>query len=323
MYKLICATVASVGLVTSASNAFAADDAYPSRPVKIVVGFQPGGPTDVVARLVARALQEELKGSFVVDNKPGATSNIASEQVAAAKPDGYTLLFAASPLVMNKFTHPQQKFDPVTSFEAISKISSAPGVLAATNKLPVKDYQQFEALAKKEPGTLNYGSTGNGGTQHMAMMRLQGLRGIELTHIPYGGSSGAMNDLIAGNIDVAFMTATGAMPNLVAGTVRPLAVAGSKRLPELPNVPTFTELGIPDMKSDSWNALLAPAGTPKPIVDKLAAVLKKAVKTKEFSEVLDPQGAMLIGNSPEEFKAELIAEDAYWKAQFKNVKLDK
>lgn len=323
MRSLICATVAAVGMMSWAGTVWAEDDAYPNRAVKIVVGFQPGGPTDVVARLVAKALQEELKGAFVVENKPGATSNIASESVASAKPDGYTLLFAASPLVMNKFTYPMQKFDPVKSFEPISKISSAPGVLAATNKLPVKDYKEFEALAKKEPGKLNYGSTGNGGTQHMAMLKLQALTGIDMAHIPYGGGSGAMNDLIAGNIDVAFMTATGAMPALVAGTVHPLAVAGPKRLPELPNVPTFAELGILEMKSDSWNALLAPAGTPKPIVDKLAAVLEKAVKTKEFSDVLGPQGAMLIGNSPEEFRAELIAEDAYWNEQFKNVKLDK
>lgn len=321
MRKWMSAAMACAGVIAAAPAA--ADEAYPARPVRIVVGFQAGGPTDVVARLVAKALQEELKGAFVVENKPGATSNIASETVAAATPDGYTLLIAASPLVMNKFSYPHQKFDPIQSFAPISKVSYAPGVLAVTNGMPATNFQEFVALAKKDPGALNYGSTGVGGTQHMATLRLERLAGIQMTHIPYSGGAGAMNDLIAGNIDVAFMTATGAMANLAGGKVRPLAVAGPVRLPELPDVPTFTEVGLPDMKSDSWNALLAPAGTPKPIIDKLAAAVAKAVKTPEFTNILQPQGAMLIGNTPEEFGAELQAEVAYWDEQFKHVKLER
>lgn len=322
MRKWICASIACVGALAATGSAVA-DDGYPSRPVKIIVGFQAGGPTDVVARLVAKALQDELKGSFVVENKPGATSNIASEMVAAAAPDGYTLLVAASPLAMNQFTFPQQRYDAITSFAPISKVSSGPGVLAVSNKLPVKTYPEFEALAKKEPGKLNYGSTGVGGTQHMATLRLEGLRDIKMTHIPYSGGAGVMNDLIAGNIDVSFMTSTGAMTNLAAGAVRPIAVAGPVRLPGLPDVPTFTELGVPEMKSDSWNAVLAPVGTPKPILDKIAAVIAKAVKTPQFIEVLQPQGAVLIGNTPEEFQAELQAEVKHWDEQFKHVKLER
>lgn len=308
--------------VTPFSAAHAAGpDNYPSRPVKIIVGFQAGGPTDVTARLVARALQDELKGAFIVENKPGATSNIASEMVASAHPDGYTLLVAASPLTMNKYVYPQQRFDPLKSFEPISKISSAPGVLAVSPKLPVKTYQEFEALAKKKADGLSYGSTGKGGTQHMAMLRLEQLTGIQMVHVPYGGTTGVINDLMASTIDVAFMTSTGAMPNLEAGKVHPLAVAGPQRLPGLPNVPTFKELGIPAMKSDSWNALLAPAGTPKPIIDKLAAVMAKAVQTKVFKETLIPQGSILIGNSPQEFKTELQDEVAFWAEQFKKANI--
>ena len=310
--------VAGLALGTGA----AAADKYPSKPVKIVVGFQAGGPTDVVARLVAKALQDELKGAFVVENKPGATSNIASETVAAAQPDGYTLLLAAAPLTMNKFVFPKQKFDPLKSFEPVSKISSAPGVLAVSPKMPVKTYKEFEELAKKKPNALSYGTTGAGGTQHMATLRLEQLAGIDMLHVPYSGGSGVLNDLIAGVVDSAFMTSTGAMPNLQAGKVIPLAIAGPVRLPGLPNVPTFAELGLPGMVSDSWNGLLAPAGTPQPVIDQLARAIAKAVQSKEFKDTLIPQGAVLIGNSPAEFKSQLQAEVVHWSEQFKKVKLD-
>lgn len=310
--------VAGLALGTGAGAA----DKYPSKPVKIVVGFQAGGPTDVVARLVAKALQDELKGAFVVENKPGATSNIASETVAAAQPDGYTLLLAAAPLTMNKFVFPKQKFDPLKSFEPVSKISSAPGVLAVSPKMPVKTYKEFEELAKKKPNALSYGTTGAGGTQHMATLRLEQLAGIDMLHVPYSGGSGVLNDLIAGVVDSAFMTSTGAMPNLQAGKVIPLAIAGPVRLPGLPNVPTFAELGLPGMVSDSWNGLLAPAGTPQPVIDQLAKAIAKAVQSKEFKDTLIPQGAVLIGNSPREFKSELQAEVTHWAEQFKKVKLD-
>ncbi|WP_159917488.1 tripartite tricarboxylate transporter substrate binding protein [Pantoea sp. 18069] len=316
----ITALLALAGLALGTGAAAA--DKYPSKPVKIVVGFQAGGPTDVVARLVAKALGDELKGAFVVENKPGATSNIASETVAAAQPDGYTLLLAAAPLTMNKFVFPKQKFDPLKSFEPISKISSAPGVLAVSPKTPVKTYQEFEALAKKTPNALSYGTTGAGGTQHMATMRLEQLAGIDMLHVPYSGGSGVMNDLIAGVVDSAFMTSTGAMPHLQAGKVVPLAVAGPVRLPGLPNVPTFAEIGLPGMISDSWNGLLAPAGTPQPVIDRLAKAVAKAVQSKEFKDALIPQGAVLIGNSPAAFKAELQAEVIHWTEQFKKVKID-
>ncbi|MBP7353511.1 Bug family tripartite tricarboxylate transporter substrate binding protein [Comamonas sp. UBA7528] len=317
----VAAAAAMAGLALSSTAL--ASDAYPAKPVKIIVGFQAGGPTDVVARLVAKALQDELKGAFIVENKVGATSNIASEMVAAAPADGYTLLLAAAPLTMNKYVFPKQKFDPLKSFEPVSKVSSAPGVLAASPKLNVKTYKEFEELARKKPGELSYGTTGAGGSQHMATLRLEQLTGVRMLHVPYSGGSGVLNDLIAGVVDVAFMTSTGAMPNLEAGKVRPLAVAGPNRLPGLPQVPTFGELGLPDMVSDSWNGLLAPAGTPKAIVDKLSAAVMKAVKSKEFKDVLIPQGAVLIGNSPSEFKTQLQTEVGHWSEQFKKFKIEK
>lgn len=317
LLSVIAATAFTAGLPQAW-----AQDHYPSKPVKIIVGFQAGGPTDVVARLVAKALQDELKGAFIVENRPGATSNIASEMVAAAPADGHTLLLAAAPLAMNKFVFPKQKFDPIQSFEPISKVSSAPGVFAVSPKFPAKTIQEFLALAKQKPGQINYGTTGAGGSQHMATLRLEQLAGVKMLHVPYSGGSGVLNDLIAGVIDSAFMTSTGAMPNLEAGKVRPLAIAGPQRLPGLPNVPTFAEAGVPGMLSDSWNALLAPKGTPQPVIEKLAAVIAKAVKSEEFKKVLIPQGAVLIGNTPEQFKAELNAEVAHWAEQFKKFNVE-
>ena len=323
MDRRICLGAAAALLLATAAGTAAAADEYPSKPVKIVVGFQAGGPTDVVARLVAKALQDELKGAFVVENKPGATSNIASEMVAAAPADGYTLLLAAAPMTMNKFVYPKQKFDPLKSFAPVSKVSSAPGVFAVSPKLPVKTFKEFSALAKSQPGQLSYGTTGAGGTQHMATLRLEQLSGLKMLHVPYSGGSGVLNDLIAGVVDAAFMTSTGAMPNLEAGKVRPLAVAGPVRLPGLPEVPTFAELGMPGMVSDSWNGLLAPAGTPQAIIDKLAAATIKATQSAEFKKTLIPQGAVLIGNTPAQFKAELQTEVAHWDEQFKKFKVEK
>lgn len=309
--------------LATAAGAVAAKEEYPSKPVKIVVGFQAGGPTDVVARLLAKALQDELKGTFIVENKPGATSNIASEMVATAPADGYTLLLAAAPMTMNKFVYPKQKFDPLKSFVPISKVSSAPGVFAINLKLPIKNFKEFAAYAKASPGAVSYGTTGAGGTQHMATLRLEQLSGLKMLHVPYSGGSGVLNDLIAGVVDAAFMTSTGAMSNLEAGKVRPLAVAGPVRLPGLPDVPTFAELGLPGMVSDSWNALLAPAGTPQAIIDKLAAATVKATRSPEFKKILIPQGAVLIGNTPAEFKSELEAEVAHWTEQFKKIQIEK
>lgn len=323
MKRRSCIAVIGAVALSFAATPALSTEAYPTKPVKIIVGFQPGGPTDVVARLVAKALQDELKGTFIVENRPGATSNIASEMVAAAPPDGHTLLLAAAPLAMNKFVFPKQKFDPITSFEPISKVSSAPGVFAVSPKLPVKNFKEFLELAKKKSGALTYGTTGAGGTQHMATLRLEQLAGIQMLHVPYSGGSGVLNDVIAGVVDAAFMTSTGAMPNLEAGKVRPLAVAGPQRLPGIPDVPTFSEVGLPGMVSDSWNALLAPAGTPKHIIDKLAAAIAKAVKSDEFKKTLIPQGAVLIGNSPEQFKTELRAEVVHWSEQFKKFNVEK
>lgn len=299
-----------------------AQTTYPEKPVRIIVGYSAGGPTDAVARLVAVKMQERLGQPFIVDNRAGAGSNIASEAVAAAAPDGYTLLIAAAPITMNSYVYKNQKFNVEKSFEPISKLSSAPGVLAVRSSLNVNSVAELLDMARKSPGKLTYGSTGQGGSQHMATELLQNLTGVKLTHVPYKGAANVMGDLMGGMIDMAFMTATSAMPHLQSGKIKPLAIAGPKRLAGLSKVPTFIEAGYPGMHSDSWNGLFAPAGTPAPIVKKLHEAAVAAINSPDVKEKIESQGGLVIGNTPEAFKAEIREEVAAWAVQFKRVKLD-
>lgn len=317
-FSLAACAVLTLGLASGAM----ADAAYPSKPVRIIVGYSAGGPTDLVARMVAVHLQQRLGQPFVVDNRPGAGSNIASEAVAAAPADGYTLLLAAAPLTMNSYVYKKLKFDAIKSFEPISKLSSSPGVLAVWPNMTVGSVKELIALAKKEPGKLTYGTTGLGGSQHMATELLQRLAGVQLTHVPYKGASNVMTDLIAGHIDMAFVSASGAMSFLQAGKVKPLAVAGPQRLSGLPDVPTFEQVGLAAMTSDSWNGLLAPAGTPPAIVKKLHEAAVEALQIPEIKAKLESLGAVVIGNSPEEFRKDIQQEVAHWGEQFKTIKID-
>ncbi|MDP3927302.1 MAG: tripartite tricarboxylate transporter substrate binding protein [Hydrogenophaga sp.] len=314
------AAIASLTL-SLAAPAFA-DPGYPNKPVRIVVGYSAGGPTDTVARLVAAKLQERLGQPFIVENRVGAGSNIASEFVAVAAPDGYTLLVAAAPITMNSNVYKNQKYNAEKSFEPVSKLSSAPGVLAVRSGLGVNTVPELVELVKKSSGKYTYGTTGLGGSQHMATELFQRLTGTQLLHVPYKGASNVLNDLIAGHIDVAFMTATSAMAHLQAGKMKALAVAGPTRLVGLPQVPTFPELGLPTMVSDSWNGMLAPAGTPPAIIKKLHEAAVAAMNDPEIKEKLEAQGALVIANSPEQFKNEIKQEVAEWAAQFKHIKID-
>ena len=295
---------------------------YPVKAVRIVVGYQAGGPTDLVARMLATKLQALLGQPFIVENRPGAGSNIASEAVAAAAPDGYTLLMAAAPITMNAYLYKNQKYSVEKSFEPISLISSAPGVLAVSPSFPAKSLQELIAYAKANPQKVNYGTTGNGGTQHMATELMQRLANISLVHVPYKGASGVMADLIAGHVDMAIMTSTSAIAQLQTGRVRALAVTSDKRISSLPDVPTFEEAGLNGMQSDSWNGLLAPAGTPIPIINQLHAAVVEVLKSPDIREKLESQGAVIIGSTPETFRKEIAREVAHWALQFRELKIE-
>lgn len=312
LLALACTTLATAQ--DSAAN-------YPARSVKIIVGYAAGGPTDLVARSVAQKLQNSLGQPFVVENRPGAGSNLASEAVAAAAPDGYTLLMAAAPITMNAFTFKGLKFDVQKSYEPISLVMSAPSILAVHSSVPAKTLTELIALAKAQPGKLTYGSSGAGGSQHVAGELFKQRAGVDLIHVPYKGAAGAMADLMAGHISMAFMTSLSALPHMKDGRIRPIAVASTSRLPQLPDVPTFIESGLTGYESDSWSGLLAPAKTPPEIVAKLQREVAKALAAPDLREKLTTQGALVVGNTPAEFKAYIQQEVTYWSRAFKTINI--
>jgi tripartite-type tricarboxylate transporter receptor subunit TctC len=313
MRKIAAALVAvAIGLSVSA-HAEDAAQLYPSKPVRLIVGYQVGGPTDLTARLLAAKLQVAFGQPFIVENKTGAGSNIASDYVAHAAPDGYTLLVAAAPITMATFVQKNLKWNVQDSFEPISLLMSAPAILAVGNNVPATSLRELIDLARQHPGTLTFGSTGIGGTQHLAGEMLRYRTGIDIIHVPYKGASGAMQDVLSGQVTMAFMTSLSAIPLLKDSRLRPLAVGAEHRLPQLPDVPTVAETpGLEGFVADSWNGLLAPKGTPPEIVAKLHAEVSKAMQADDLRATLEGQGAVVIGGSPEAFKTYIRNEVGRW-----------
>jgi len=310
------------GSMTTLAQAQSSVSGYPSAPIKIVVGYSAGGPTDLAARLIATKLQVALGQSVLVENRPGAGSNLASEIVARAEPDGLTLLMAAAPLAVNGHLYKNLKFDVLTSFAPISQVMAAPSVLAVPPSTPAKTLAELIALARKEPGKLSFSSSGAGGTQHLAGELFQQKAGIKLIHIPYKGSSPALNDLLGGRVSMGFMTSLGSMPYFKDGRLRPLAVASATRLPQLPDVPTMAEAGFPSVEIDSWSGLLAPAKTPAAIVEKLQREVAKALASPDVNGQLASQGAVVVGSTPAEFRAFLAKEHNNYGALIRSINLE-
>jgi len=289
------------------ARAQGAADGYPSGPVKIVVGFSAGGPTDLTARLVAAKLQAAFGQTFLVENKPGAGSNLASDIVAAAPPDGSTLLMAAAPLAINNHLYKGLKWNVLTSFEPITHVMSAPCILAVRPD-SYKTMAELVADARRQPGKLNFSSSCSGGSQHLAGELLQQKAGIKLIHVPYKGASPALSDLLGGQIAMGFMTSLSSVPYFTSGKLRALAVAAAQRLPQLPDVPTMAEAGFPGVEMNSWSGLLAPAKTPAAIVAKLQRETAKALASPDVRDKLTSQGAMVVGGSSAEFASYLASE---------------
>ncbi|RTZ45548.1 tripartite tricarboxylate transporter substrate binding protein [Candidimonas sp. SYP-B2681] len=298
-----------------------ADTRYPNKPVKIVIGYQPGGPTDMTARWLATKLQESLGQPFIVENKPGAGSNMASAHVAAAKPDGYTLLLAASQLTWNNILYKDVKYDAIKSFVPITEIMSSPAVLIASAKVPVKNVEDVIALAKHEPEKLSFASSGVGSVPHLSGELFQAKMGVQLLHVPYRGASAAIADLMGGQVDLYFMTALSAMTNLQSPQLKPLAVTSVRRLSALPNVPTMREAGVEGVEMESWNGLLAPAGTPKAIVDRLYEAASKALSGPDAIPFFGPQGAEVIGSEPQAFASKIADEVERGRSFIKSINL--
>jgi tripartite-type tricarboxylate transporter receptor subunit TctC len=310
---MLVRTFAGLALCIFAAAQPCAAQIYPSRPVTIVAPYAAGGGADLIARLMAQKLSERLGQSFVVENRLGAGGVIAANSVARATPDGYTLFMGASTQLAIQVTlHKTLPYDPATDFVPVALVASVPFVLIVNPSLPVHSVAELIALARQKPGQLTFGSSGVGGPPHLFTELLKTMTGIEMTHIPYKGTAQAMTDVIAGHIPTMFVPLPEAMPQAEAGKVRMIAVSDDKRSRGAPDVPTIAESGYPGYRGISWNGLLAPAATPRDIVNRIAAEFARAAKDPKFIEKLDTYGVEPLGLTPEEF-AKFIPQDmAFW-----------
>ena len=293
-----------------------AQESYPSKPVKILVPYGPGGATDIIARIVAAKLGESLGQSFVVENRPGANGNIALEAAAKAAPDGYTLLVGnVSTNTINESVYAGQlTIRPSRDLAAITKLVEIPHIVVVNAAVPVKNIAELIALAKKEPGKLNFASVGLGSYPHLDMERFMKASGTEMTHVPYKGGAGqAIPAMVAGEVQVAFFNMASLLPHIRSGRLKALAAVPAQRLPELPDVPTLAEQGFPGIGTNAWQGLFAPAATPKPIVDKLYASVAAVLNRSEQKEGLARQMmAVEVSKSPQEFTDQVRRETQVW-----------
>jgi tripartite-type tricarboxylate transporter receptor subunit TctC len=284
VWALICLT-----LLATAPASRAAD--FPTRPIRLVVPYVAGGPTDVLGRMVADYLSRDLKQSVFIENKGGAQGAIGAELVAHADPDGYTVLFTASSVLeLNPMLYKKLAYDPDRELQVIAIVSDVPSVMVAHPSVPAKSIPEFVAYARQNPGKINFGSAGTGGVGHLSGEMLKVMAGIEMTHVPYKGAGPALADLISGHIQVTFETLGTALPPIRAGLLRPLGVSSSERVPDLPDLPTIAESGYPDYRSTVWYGAAAPAGVPAEIVDAIRASFNRALDDGAFREQLTKVG---------------------------------
>lgn len=289
-----------------------AADAYPSRPIRMIVPYAVGGGVDIVARTIGQALGERLGQPVVIDNKPGAGSNIGSDAVAKSSPDGYTLLMASPANAVNLSLYKKMPYDTRRDLAPVVLVGSVPSVLIVHPSIPAQTLAEFVALAKAKPGTLNFGSGGNGTSEHLTAEMFKAVAGIDLVHVPYKGGSAALNDLLGGQVSLMFVNQVLALPYIRSGKVRALAVADARRSSVLPDVPTFAEGGYPGFEVSVWWGLMAAAGTPAEIVGRLNREVNQALASADVRQQLDTLGARPIGGTPDAFAAFLVAEIARW-----------
>ncbi len=307
--RIVASAIAAVA--AAVSPAVAAD--YPTRPVNLVLGFAPGGPSDVIARILSRKLEQLLRQPVVIENRTGAGGSVAGQAVARATPDGYTLLLATgSILAINQHLYKNVGYDSEKDFEPISVIGTQTNVLYVHPSVPARSLAELIALARANPGKLNFGSGGNGTPAHLAGELLKIEAKLEMTHVAYRGTGPALQDVIAGHIQTAFSPATPLVSHVQSGAIRPLAVTTLARTSILPNVPTIAESGFPGFEATTWHGLVAPVGTPKDVVATLHRAMNETLNDPEIRKALTNLGVDVVGNTPEEFRAYIRSEIPKW-----------
>ena len=307
----VIALAAAVASLT-AGTAFA--QAYPNKPIRLIVPFAAGGTTDIIARVISEPLGKALGQTVVVDNKGGAGGAIGATEAARAAPDGYTLSVATvSTTAANPAINPKIAYDPVGDFAPVINIAATPNIIAVHPSFPAKDYKSFAALLKSQPGKVSYASSGTGGIGHLQTELWKSLTGIFVTHIAYRGAGPALNDVVAGQVPIIFDNVPSSLPFIKSGKLLPIVVAAPQRLAELPNTPTFKEVGLEPVNRMAYYGILAPKGTPKEIVDKLNAATKKALEDPAVKKRIEETGSFIIANTPEQFAQQIKDELAVYK----------
>ena len=311
MNKIKCIAAAALAWAALLSAPAQAQD-YPSKPIRIIVPFSPGGAVDGPTRAVAQELSKRLKQQVIIENKPGAGATIGSELVAKSAPDGYTLLLASQTNAISASLYPRLNFAPVDDFVGVSLLGREPGVLVVHPSLPAKNVAELVALAKAKPGELNYASSGNGSGQHLFMALFASRAGVKLTHVPYKGSGQATTDLLAGTVPMAVPGTQAMLKHIKDNKLRPLATTGVTRSPRLPDVPTLAEAGLTGYSAYVWMGLLAPKGTPPAIVERLNREIKAALATTEVTTFMNDAGIEMVGSTPAEMDAYFREERDRW-----------
>ncbi|WP_312568239.1 tripartite tricarboxylate transporter substrate binding protein [Comamonas sp.] len=306
-------TLAAAALLATGMGAAVAQDGYPTKPLTMVVPFSAGGTTDILARIVGQALGQDLGQTIIIENKPGAGGNIGAQQAARAKADGYTLFMGTvGTHAINQALYKKLPYDPIKDFTPLSRVANVPNLLVVHPSRPYKTVKEMIEYGKKHPSEITFGSPGSGASPHVSGALFQSMTGVELTHVPYKGSAPAISDLLGNQIAVMFDNMPSAIQHVRSGKLIPIAVTTAKRSPELPNVPTIAEAGVPGYEATSWFGLWSVAGTPQPILDKLHASLTKVLKDPAVAKKIADQGGEVIIETPAQFDAFIKSEAAKW-----------